>query len=263
MHAVDEMDVEAFPHFVEIKDGSHQEAVARFGRMLIQLIATGEPGLGSTWAQALYVSEDDGRSWERLSQLERASEPHLLEIEPGRIMAALRYQRDKTPEDPPNLATAYDLDVWLDFAHGHGAWTDPTEVGVRIYQHTALACSYDGGRTWSPSRIVTGLTQQSASLVRLSDGTLVLVFGRPGQRFMLSYDQGETWSRAVYQLHHTGEYARAAALADDTIVVIHDFGHYMHYAEGEDRLGSLRFRVPPREQVEAHGFFRPREIGGC
>ena len=37
-------------------------------------------------------------------------------------------------------------------------------------------------------RLVTGLLQQSASLVRLSDGALVITFGRPGQRFMLSYD---------------------------------------------------------------------------
>ena len=37
----------------------------------------------------------------------------------------------------------------------------------------------------------------------------------------------------------------------------------MHYAEGEDRLGALRFSAPPRKEVEKHGFFAPRQIGAC
>ena len=194
--------------------GANQGNVSQLadGRVLVQLIAPSVTGTTSAWTQALYVSGDDGRTWVRLSQLGQAAEPHILETEPGRMLAALRYQRDKTADDPADLATAYDRDVWMDFAHGQGEWAEPTDAGVRIYQHTALATSGDGGLTWSTPRIVTGLLQQSASLLQLSDRALVLTFGRPGQRFMLSYDEGETWSRAVYQLHHTGEYARSAAL---------------------------------------------------
>ena len=112
--------------------------------------------------------------------------------------------------------------------------------------------------------MVTGLIQQSASLCRLSDGTLALTFGRPGQRLMLSYDDGETWGKVAYQLHDDGEYARAVVLEDDTLVVIHDFGHYMWHRENDTRLGVLRFKVPPREEVEKHDFFAPREVEkGC
>ena len=229
------------------------------GRIAAQLLATPE-GAKGTWAQFVYVSDDDGSTWSYLSQFDQGAEPHIIETEPGKLAAAIRYQWDKTADHPRNLATAYDLDVWLDFAHGEGGWDRPTDVGVRIFQNTVFATSADGGRTWTTPRLVTGLLQQSASLVQLSDDTLVLTFGRPGQRFMLSYDCGQTWSRAVYRLHDDGEYARAVALEDDTIVAIHDFGHYMHYGKDDDRLGVLRFRVPARAEVEKRGFFTPREI---
>ena len=57
-------------------------------------------------------------------------------------------------------------------------------------------------------------------IARLPDGTLVVVFGRGGQRFMVSYDDGQTWCKAVYLLSDYGEYARSVAVQDDTIVTI-------------------------------------------
>ena len=212
-------------------------------------------------ATRLYRSDDDGMTWNRSSDfVQRAAEPHILELASDQLIAAIRYQRNKSPQDPDDFGTAYTRELWGDFAHGKGHWIEPTDVGVRAFQNTAITMSSDTGRTWSVPKLVTGLLQQSASLVRLSDGTLVMTFGRPGQRFLLSYDGGASWSHVVYQLHHTGEYARSVVLEDDTILVIHDFGRYMHYRKGDPRLGVIRFKAPAREEVERHGFFSPREV---
>ena len=232
------------------------------GRILAHALArSNTPDKQKATNSLFYASDDDGRTWSFFSAfVDLSSEPHLMEVEPGRMLAALRYQRDKRPADPANLATGYDAELWGEFAHHQNPWGKPTDIGVRIFQHTALSASRDGGRTWSKPRVVTGLLQQSASLNRLSDGTLALIFGRPGQRLMLSYDEGETWAKVVYQLHDDGEYARAVVLQDDTLVVVHDFGHYMWHKENDARLGVLRVKVPPRQEVEKHGFFIPREV---
>ena len=169
-------------------------------------------------------------------------------------MAAVRYQRVKLPEDRPELGDCfYHEPSQRDESIPGG----PMAVGRNLFQHTAFTFSEDGGKTWATPRLVTGTLAQTGSLVRLSDGTLVLIFGRHGQSFMLSYDEGETWSKAVYQLNCTGEYARSVALEDDTIVTIHD---NVLPNKGRGPLVALRWKAPPRKEVEKHGFFTPREV---
>jgi hypothetical protein len=174
-------------------------------------------------------------------------------------VAALRYQRGKLPEDQPKLGGCfYHVPGQRDESIAGG----PTAVGRNLFQHTAFTFSEDGGKTWATPRLVTGTLAQTGCLVRLSDGTLVLIFGRWGQRFMLSYDEGKTWSKAVYSLNGIGEYARSVALEDDTIVTIHDnLGSDRNVkGSGRGRLMVLRWKAPPREEVEKHGFFTPREV---
>jgi len=97
------------------------------------------------------------------------------------------------------------------------------------------------------------------------DGTLVMPFGykgvyegrKFGQRFMLSYDQGRTWSRTVYQLHTGGLYASSVVLDDGTILTVHDD------RADTQRLTALRWRVPPRAEVEKAGFFEPGQASGA
>jgi hypothetical protein len=74
---------------------------------------------------------------------------------------------------------------------------------------------------------------------------------------MLSYDEGKTWSRAVYSMNNTGEYARSVVLEDDTIITIHDS---VGEEGGRGPLIVLRWKAPPREEVEKQGFFTPREV---
>ena len=200
----------------------------------------------------LYTSNDDGRTWSNFSKFtDHSPEPHLLELPSGRIVASVRYQRDKTPDDPIGLATP--------FPRAPNTWpkgcTTATDIGQTVFQTTALTSSEDGGRTWSTPKIIAGTQQQSGSVLRLSDATLIVTFGRWGQRFVLSYDEGRTWSRTIYELNRTGEYARSVVLADDTIVTVHD-----GIGDGErGRLCVLRWRAPMRAEVEKNGFFTPRE----
>jgi hypothetical protein len=208
----------------------------------------------------IYTSSDDGKTWPKFSKFtDHSPEPHLLEMPSGKIVAALRYQRSKVPEDQPKLGGChYDVPGQRNESITGGA----TAVGRTLFQHTAFTFSEDGGKTWATPRLITGTLQQSGSLVRLSDGTLALIFGRWGQRFMLSYDEGKTWSKTVYSLNGTGEYARSVALEDDTIVTLHDsIGvDYDVKKPRPNRLGVLRWKAPPRKEVEQHGFFTPREV---
>lgn len=203
----------------------------------------------------IYTSIDDGRAWSKLSEFpDHSSESHLLELPSGTIVASLRYQRAKLPEDRPTLGGwAYDLPSQRDNSIVGG----PTAIGRTVFQGTAFTSSEDGGKTWATPRLVTGALAQTGCLVRLSEGTLILTFGRHGQRFMLSYDDGKTWSKAVYTLNNTGEYARSVALEDDTITTIHDS---VGKEVGRGSLSVLRWRAPSREEVEQHGFFTPREV---
>ena len=66
-------------------------------------------------------------------------------------------------------------------------------------------------------------------------------------------------SAAVYVLNATGEYARSVVLDDDTIVTIHDSSG-IEPAPGRWRMRAMRWRVPPRAEVEKHGFFTPRPV---
>ena len=203
----------------------------------------------------IYTSSDDGKTWSRFSKFtDHCPEPHLLEMPSGKIVAALRYQRAKLPEDQPKLGGCF---YHVPGQRNESITGGATAVGRIVFQNTAFTFSEDAGKTWATPRLVTGALAHTGCLVRLSDGTLVLTFGRHGQRFMLSYDEGKTWSKAVYQLNGTGEYARSVALEDDTIITIHDnAGEKV----GRGPLIVLRWKAPPREDVEQHGFFTPREV---
>jgi hypothetical protein len=210
----------------------------------------------------VYESADDGATWRSIASLgEDTDESDLLELPSGRILCATRLQRKKLPQDPPSLICPEFLDeegrVHLE-RHGD---TDPYEVANHsIIKNTCVLHSDDGGVTWSEPRLVTGWVQQTAGLVRLRDGTIVMPYGHKdeghGQRFVLSYDEGETWSNARFELNKFGMYAHSVVLDDDTIVTVTETPRWHKPV----RLHVLRWRVPPREVVEEGGCFRPRPV---
>ena len=194
----------------------------------------------------IYNSDDDGCTWRQGPSITKhGCECDLLPRPSGTLLASIRYQRRKLTHDAADLASPSD---------------GSTAVGDHsVLKQSAFARSDDGGHTWGPPRLVTGWLQQTACLVALADGTLVMPFSykteydgrRFGQRFMLSYDEGATWSRSVYQLHCGGHYASSVVLDDDTIVTVHDD------RSASRTLTALRWRVPPRDEVEKGGFFEP------
>ncbi len=197
----------------------------------------------------MFTSSDDGQTWKQVGLLGKyLCEADLLPLPSGRIVSTARYQRVKFPADPPELAAPEGMS---------------TKVGGNsVYKNTVLLSSDDGGKTWSQPRIVTGWLQQTACLVRLNDGTIIMPFGHKtqdvqgrmfGQRFMVSYDEGQTWSRNVYELHKGGLYANSVALPDDTIVTVHD----NRKTEQGQGFCILRWRPPTREVVSKGGFFEP------
>ncbi len=200
----------------------------------------------------LYVSRDDGRTWNRSSRpvCLHGYEPDLLVLPSGRLLLAIRYQRSKLPNDPPDLASPHLL------RNDKPPYTRSKQVGHGLVARcTAILHSDDGGTTWTRPRLVTGFDEQTGSLVRLSDGTVILPFGYKtdtrGQRFMLSYDDGVTWSRKVFQLHADGQYASSVVLQDDTIVTV------FHSTKGL-QVQSLRWRAPSRDMLLPAGTWRPR-----
>ena len=238
------------------------------GRPLLAVNATKQPRPGrplpkSEWTERalIFASTDDGRTWEQSGCLgEHSDESDLVELPSGKMVACTRYQRKKLPDDPEGLGTPYYYDPAHDKEH---CWEcrdyGPTGVGGHsVYKQTAVLASDDGGKTWTQPRIVTWWLQQTGSLVRLSDGTLILPFshkdGTHGQRFIVSYDEGETWSKVVYELNQCGMYARSVAFDDDTIVTVHDNAA----GQAPNTLGVLRWKAPSRQEVEKHGVFAPR-----
>ena len=240
-----------------VKVGSGKMRVARMpdGRLMIQSNShqQSRPGRPVTRVQQVhhgyvFVSADDGRTWSREGFIgDYANESDLLQLPSGRILASIRYQRRKYPADPPQLVSPFDGSA------------EPG--GHSVYKNTAFAFSDDGGVSWSPPRIVTGFTQQTACLVRLSDGTVLMPYSRKdgtnGQRFVVSYDEGRTWSNAIFELNDFGLFASTVALDDDTLVTVHETRRNVA-PNNWVMLHALRWKAPTRSDVEKHGFFEPR-----
>ena len=239
------------------KLGGGKMRVARMpdSRLLIQSASAAQsrPGRPVPRVQQVahghvFVSVDDGRTWSREGYIgDNSHESDLLQLPSGRILASVRYQRRKMPEDAPQLVSPYDDSADL--------------AGHSVYKNTAFAFSDDGGVSWSPPRIVTGFTQQTACLVQLSDGTVLMPYSRKdgtnGQRFVVSYDEGRTWSNAIFELNDFGLFASTVALDDDTLVTVHET-HRNVAPNNWVMLHALRWRAPKRSDVEKHGFFEPR-----
>lgn len=192
----------------------------------------------------VYASADGGQTWHKHGDVgQHSDETGFLSLRSGRMLACTRYQRRKMPGDPSEL--------------GKPGGEDEGS----IYKQTALCHSDDGANTFSEHLLMTGWLQQTACLVQLRDGTVVMPFGHKdenqGQRFLVSYDEGRTWSKTVFELNRSGMYASSVALSDDTIVTVYAVEWH---SGGRNRLDGLRWKAPPRSTVGANGFFVPRPV---
>lgn len=141
-----------------------------------------------------WVSEDDGVTWEMVSQLPtRAGESHAVQTRDGTIVAHVR-EKKATPEG-------------------------------RL-QYTIQTQSRDGGKTWSPARKVAD--GYPSHLLRLKDDALLMCYGyryEPyGIRAKISRDNGDSWSDEIV-LSSDGAtwdlgYPSSAQLPDGSVVTV-------------------------------------------
>ena len=77
------------------------------------------------------------------------------------------------------------------------------------------------------------------------------------RHFVISYDEGQTWSNAIFELNDLGYYASTVVLDDDMLVTVHETSRKANPHKW-GMLHVLRWKAPPRSEVEKHGFFEPR-----
>lgn len=176
----------------------------------------------------------------------------MLALPSGRLLATVRYQRHKLPNDPGSLASPHLLRT------DTAPFTKSKQVGAGlIVRNTAILHSDDNGKTWSTPRLVTGFDEQTACLVRLPDNTILLVFGHKtdgsGQRFMVSYDEGRSWSRTVFQLGRNCQYASTVLLPGNHLVSV---SHRI--IDGVGIFHSRQWSPPDKKATSAGGFWTPR-----
>lgn len=164
-----------------------------------------------------FRSTDGGRNWQGpIRMWDWASEGSATRLPSGDILATVRVQRHKLPQDPPELVK-----------HMGAYATMPDQPGLK---NVFLMNSKDDGLTWSPPRMLTTVYGQTFGYpAAQSDGTVVVVHdtrygpGPPGSRALISRDEGKTWEDEVYYLDSTnfsGSYSASVVLADDTILTI-------------------------------------------
>ena len=164
----------------------------------------------------LYASSDRGYTWERRGALPPWScEGNIAPLPSGKLLAAIRYQRDRLPTDPEDIMET----------------TGAAQFGANFpYKHVFLAESTDGARSWQDMRQLTTVHGQAyGTAASLSDGTVVVVHdtrygpGAPSGRAMISFDEAGSWANEAYYTHY-GEgasgYAESLALNDGALLTI-------------------------------------------
>ena len=129
----------------------------------------------------------------------------MVALPSGRLLAVIRYQRPKLPNDPPEL--------------NERTGAPP---GSFPYKHVFVAHSEDQGMTWTRPRQLTSVFGQCfGAAVGLANGSAIAVHDHRYPRNMgsgravVSRDGGETWENEVYYLAHGDAAGYAASLSLD------------------------------------------------
>lgn len=176
----------------------------------------------------LYESFDDGRTWEKISEIplpdkstyDQVFEPHIAELADGTLVSALRVHYNP---DAPDLSTFF-------------------------------TTSKDGGKTWSLPHPL-GIEGIPPHLIPLSDGGLLCAVGKRIEPFsiwgFISYDGFETISKKICLSNITARhggvdlgYPASVQLKDGSIVTV----YYQQY--GDDRQPSILYTRWRTEEAE-------------
>lgn len=148
------------------------------GAGTIYVAAYGKQNVGDRLSSLLFVSEDRGKNYYFVSMIatpvdapwgkDGPCEPALISVEGNELICVMRT--------------------------GVGGQYDPAGVG-NISQPMLLARSRDGGETWTHHKM--SQIGVMPKLLRLSNGVLALLTGRPGNTLYFSTDEGRSWGREV------------------------------------------------------------------
>ena len=177
-----------------------------------------------------FTSNDFGRSWQFVSKIHENTcltycEPHVVELDSGRLVVAMRVQiQDQVIDgklyqvigfDPTGVALWVNKDDGRKYYHITESRV-PVETedraphtGYRLY----TCFSDDNGQTWSQPMVVTatnpeGLESVSGQpygtpphLLKLDGGEIVMTYATRnfdiGERAIVSYDDGKTWDKEI------------------------------------------------------------------
>ena len=176
----------------------------------------------------VFPSHDGGRTWgEPYTTFDDVYEPHVLQLQSGRLLGAFRYQRGWRPDDPPEIVETMAAGPNTPVAGIPGS-------GATAFKHVFVGDSHDDGRTWQDLRpLTTGQGRPVVSygechgqLAQASDGRVVMVHDRrypyeAGEtRAKISDDDGLTWRPETYHLASGHGYPACVALDDGTLVTV-------------------------------------------
>ena len=200
-------------------------------------IGDGEAALLEPATCRIYRSSDGGQTWPEYSVLGHwCCEVNLHQLPAGRLLAAIRYQRQSLPDDPPDL-----LDLTGATAANNGF----------PFKHAFVAHSDDGGASWTPLRqLATILGQCYCAGVGLSDNRAVIIMDHryPREmgsgRAMVSLNGGETWEDEVYYVSHGRAAGYAATISLDGEEMLTLTGSCYGDVSGWDKcIGRTAFSV--------------------
>lgn len=179
--------------------------------------------LGDERGSNVYLSRDEGRTFERIGQVRvagtRVDEHMIVELRDGRLWMLLR-----------------------------------NTGGI------AQSTSSDGGRTWSEGTMyISGgkVASKRFFIRRLQSGALLMVrndapsSARSHLTAFVSDDDGRTWQGGLVLDERESSYPDGVQAADGTIYVIYDHQRYTLNREGKPGVGSVLMATFGEEDVRA------------
>gem|GEM_PF-998199 len=194
----------------------------------------------------LQVSTDGGKTFTRSSMtFDYGQEIQILELQSGKLLAAVRYNRERLPGET-------DQDI-LEVRGDPSA--DDGKPTSRVVKNVFIGESDDGGQTWHSLRPVKDAQGQvlleygeaTGQLIQVADGRVVLLHWKryPANeadvRAHVSLDEGQTWQPEVYHISDGAGYPGSVVLEDGTIVTV--TGNKR--SGGTPRARVIRWKLPP------------------
>lgn len=185
----------------------------------------------------IYRSTDGGRTWGDKSNTftkgldKYVWEPHIIQLQSGKLLGAFRYQR-----------RAQSGDTQAEVTKKGGNWPCGA-LNKSIYNQLYIGESDDNGYTWknlhdirdAKGNLLLSWGEPHGTLLQVPDGRVVLVYDHrcePGprcskkdtwavsNRAVVSEDEGATWGPEIYHLSYGKGYPSSVSLDDGTIVTV-------------------------------------------